>query len=135
VLEKPVVHHGDDGVGRGISGEEMFYYPTCYRLEVDAADLRLDIVASLPAQEILTILSPPGFWEGVVTRRGLDERRRDFGRRVRRAKRRQRGRHHGRVLRVGRPRNAPGDRPALVNARRPRDAGRSRWSSAGKKRN
>lgn len=41
-------------------------YPTRYRLEVGNANLRLDIVASLPAQEILTILSPPGFWEGVV---------------------------------------------------------------------
>ena len=45
-------------------------YPTRYRLEVERADLRLDIVASLPAQEILTIISPPGFWEGVVTVEG-----------------------------------------------------------------
>jgi len=45
-------------------------YPTRYRLEVEQADLQLDIVAALPAQEMLTIISPPGFWEGVVNVEG-----------------------------------------------------------------
>jgi geranylgeranyl pyrophosphate synthase/predicted secreted hydrolase len=42
-------------------------YPTRYRLLVPAAALSLDVHAALAGQEILTIISPPAFWEGVVT--------------------------------------------------------------------
>lgn len=42
-------------------------YPTRYRLAVERADLFLDIVTDFPAQEIMTLISPPAFWEGRVT--------------------------------------------------------------------
>jgi geranylgeranyl pyrophosphate synthase/predicted secreted hydrolase len=41
-------------------------YPRSYRLHVPAANLTLEIIAALPSQEIMTIISPPGFWEGLV---------------------------------------------------------------------
>ena len=41
-------------------------YPTRYRLEVPRAGIALDIEAALPAQELVTMMSPPGFWEGRV---------------------------------------------------------------------
>jgi geranylgeranyl pyrophosphate synthase/predicted secreted hydrolase len=46
-------------------------YPTRYRLEVPAARLYLDVKAVIPGQEILTVISAPGFWEGAVTVRGI----------------------------------------------------------------
>lgn len=42
-------------------------YPTRYRLLVPQAGLALDVVAALPCQEMITIISPPAFWEGLVT--------------------------------------------------------------------
>jgi geranylgeranyl pyrophosphate synthase/predicted secreted hydrolase len=45
-------------------------YPTRYRLEVDRAGLVLDISAALPAQEIMTVISAPAFWEGRVSLNG-----------------------------------------------------------------
>ena len=45
-------------------------YPTRYRLDVPGANLTLDISATLANQEIITLLSPPAFWEGRVTVRG-----------------------------------------------------------------
>jgi geranylgeranyl pyrophosphate synthase/predicted secreted hydrolase len=45
-------------------------YPTRYRLEVPRAGILLDIDAVLAAQEVVTVLSPPGFWEGRVHVRG-----------------------------------------------------------------
>jgi geranylgeranyl pyrophosphate synthase/predicted secreted hydrolase len=42
-------------------------YPTRYRLEVEEAGLSLDIGASLPDQELITLMAPPAFWEGLVT--------------------------------------------------------------------
>lgn len=48
-------------------------YPTRYRLVVPKARLSLDICATLPSQEIVTLLSPPGFWEGRVTVRGTKD--------------------------------------------------------------
>jgi geranylgeranyl pyrophosphate synthase/predicted secreted hydrolase len=41
-------------------------YPRSYRLEVPGAALSLDIVAALPEQEIMTLISPPAFWEGLM---------------------------------------------------------------------
>ena len=41
-------------------------YPTGYRLEVPLAGISLDVKAAFPGQEVVTILSAPGFWEGVV---------------------------------------------------------------------
>jgi geranylgeranyl pyrophosphate synthase/predicted secreted hydrolase len=46
-------------------------YPTRYRLEVDEAALSLDIVASQPEQELITVMSPPAFWEGLVMLTGV----------------------------------------------------------------
>lgn len=41
-------------------------YPTAWKLEVPSAGLRLRINASFADQEVLTIISDPGFWEGRV---------------------------------------------------------------------
>jgi geranylgeranyl pyrophosphate synthase/predicted secreted hydrolase len=50
-------------------------YPTRFRLTSRAARLALDIEAAFPDQEVLTVISDPGFWEGRVSVRGaLDER-------------------------------------------------------------
>ena len=45
-------------------------YPTRYRLEVPRAGIELAIDAALAAQEMVTVISPPGFWEGRVDVRG-----------------------------------------------------------------
>ncbi len=45
-------------------------YPTRYRLEVPRAGIALDVDAVMPGQEIVTVISPPGFWEGRVDVRG-----------------------------------------------------------------
>ena len=45
-------------------------YPTRYRLEVPRAGILLEIDAALAAQEVVTVISPPGFWEGRVRVRG-----------------------------------------------------------------
>lgn len=41
-------------------------YPTRYLLSVPEAGISLDISAAFPAQEMITIVSAPGFWEGMV---------------------------------------------------------------------
>lgn len=41
-------------------------YPTAYTLEVPAAGLFLDVAIAMPHQEMLTVIAPPGFWEGSV---------------------------------------------------------------------
>lgn len=46
-------------------------YPTAYRLTVPDANLALDVSAALPGQEVVTIISPPAFWEGRVVVRGM----------------------------------------------------------------
>ena len=46
-------------------------YPTTYRLTVPEAHLTLDVAAALPAQEMITIISPPAFWEGRMAVRGV----------------------------------------------------------------
>jgi len=45
-------------------------YPIAYQLNVPRAGLSLDISAAMPAQEVVTIISSPGFWEGRVQVRG-----------------------------------------------------------------
>jgi geranylgeranyl pyrophosphate synthase/predicted secreted hydrolase len=45
-------------------------YPTRFRLEVEQAGLALAIDAVFPDQEVLTVISDPGFWEGRVDVRG-----------------------------------------------------------------
>lgn len=46
-------------------------YPTSYRLEVPGADISLDVKAAFPGQEIMTLISPPAFWEGLVEVSGI----------------------------------------------------------------
>jgi geranylgeranyl pyrophosphate synthase/predicted secreted hydrolase len=46
-------------------------YPTGYRLAVPKAGIELDVQAALPGQEVVTIISAPGFWEGLVHVTGL----------------------------------------------------------------
>ena len=41
-------------------------YPTRYLLRIPEAGIALDVVAVLPAQEMITVISPPGFWEGLT---------------------------------------------------------------------
>jgi geranylgeranyl pyrophosphate synthase/predicted secreted hydrolase len=41
-------------------------YPVAFRLRVPSRDLDLTLTAKTKRQEVLTILSPPGFWEGRV---------------------------------------------------------------------
>jgi geranylgeranyl pyrophosphate synthase/predicted secreted hydrolase len=42
-------------------------YPTRYLLSVPEAGLSLDIAAAFPHQEMITLISAPGFWEGLTT--------------------------------------------------------------------
>jgi geranylgeranyl pyrophosphate synthase/predicted secreted hydrolase len=50
-------------------------YPIRFRLTSRTARLAVDIEAVFPDQEVLTVISDPGFWEGRVSVRGtLDER-------------------------------------------------------------
>jgi geranylgeranyl pyrophosphate synthase/predicted secreted hydrolase len=42
-------------------------YPTRFQLEVPLAQLSFQVEAAFPDQEVLTIISDPGFWEGRVT--------------------------------------------------------------------
>jgi geranylgeranyl pyrophosphate synthase/predicted secreted hydrolase len=46
-------------------------YPVAWRLEVPAAGLDLHVRAAFPDQEVLTIISDPGFWEGRVDAAGV----------------------------------------------------------------
>jgi len=42
-------------------------YPTRFRLLVAEAELELELCAAFPDQEVLTVISDPGFWEGRVS--------------------------------------------------------------------
>jgi geranylgeranyl pyrophosphate synthase/predicted secreted hydrolase len=41
-------------------------YPTCWRLEIPAAQICLTAEASFDCQEFITLIAPPAFWEGRV---------------------------------------------------------------------
>jgi geranylgeranyl pyrophosphate synthase/predicted secreted hydrolase len=45
-------------------------YPTSWTLKVPEANLELELAATFADQEVLTVISDPGFWEGQVTARG-----------------------------------------------------------------
>jgi geranylgeranyl pyrophosphate synthase/predicted secreted hydrolase len=45
-------------------------YPIDFRLDVPSAGLFLEVKAEFPDQEVLTVISDPGFWEGRVDVRG-----------------------------------------------------------------
>lgn len=45
-------------------------YPVAWTLEVPSAGLSINIDAPFPDQEVLTIISDPGFWEGRVDAKG-----------------------------------------------------------------
>jgi geranylgeranyl pyrophosphate synthase/predicted secreted hydrolase len=45
-------------------------YPTSWSLKVPEADLELALDATFADQEVLTVISDPGFWEGQITVRG-----------------------------------------------------------------
>jgi len=46
-------------------------YPTGYTLSVPGADITLDVSAVMPQQEVLTMISAPAFWEGLMRVRGM----------------------------------------------------------------
>lgn len=46
-------------------------YPDRWRLRVPGAGVDLTVTAEFPAQELVTVLSPPSLWEGRVTVAGL----------------------------------------------------------------
>jgi geranylgeranyl pyrophosphate synthase len=56
--------------GPWTSTKTFNHYPTRYHLEVPRAGISLEAEAALPGQEIVTVISPPGFWEGRVQVRG-----------------------------------------------------------------
>ena len=41
-------------------------YPTTLRVRVPSADVELDVTPAFPDQEVLTVISEPSFWEGIV---------------------------------------------------------------------
>ena len=45
-------------------------YPTSWQLDIPAAKVSLFVDADLPAQEFITVISKPAFWEGRVSTRG-----------------------------------------------------------------
>jgi geranylgeranyl pyrophosphate synthase/predicted secreted hydrolase len=55
-------------------------YPTKLRLVVASADLDLELTAAFEDQEVLTVISDPGFWEGRVNARGTLDGRAVHGR-------------------------------------------------------
>lgn len=52
------------------SSRSFVEYPIAWTLEVPRAELSLHIEAAFPDQEVLTIISDPGFWEGRVDASG-----------------------------------------------------------------
>ena len=52
--------------GRWTSTRTFNEYPTRYRLDVPRAGIAVDITASLPGQEVVTMISAPACWEGRV---------------------------------------------------------------------
>lgn len=67
-------HEYADGVletiGTFRSTRSFIEYPISFRLEVAVARLSLEVSAEFPDQEVLTVISDPGFWEGRVRVRG-----------------------------------------------------------------
>jgi len=55
------------------STRSFIEYPTRLRLESRAARLSLEVEAAFPDQEVLTVISDPGFWEGRVSVHGSFE--------------------------------------------------------------
>lgn len=55
-----------EALGHWTSTKTFNAYPVRYRLEVPRAGIVLDAAATMPGQEIPTIISPPAFWEGSV---------------------------------------------------------------------
>jgi geranylgeranyl pyrophosphate synthase/predicted secreted hydrolase len=53
-------------IGTWRSTRSFVEYPTDFRLDVPLAGLRLEVRADFPDQEVLTVISDPGFWEGRV---------------------------------------------------------------------
>ncbi len=49
------------------SSRTFTVYPIQWQLEIPAANLSLSVNAEFPAQEFITIISKPAFWEGRVT--------------------------------------------------------------------
>ncbi len=58
------------------STQTFFEYPVRWRVHIPSAGLELDVKASFPDQEFITLISKPSFWEGRVqvegTRRGAE---------------------------------------------------------------
>jgi geranylgeranyl pyrophosphate synthase/predicted secreted hydrolase len=52
--------------GSWTSSKTFQRYPTGYRVEIPGADLALDVAAAFEAQELITNISRPSFWEGRV---------------------------------------------------------------------
>jgi hypothetical protein len=48
------------------SSKTFAAYPTAWQISIPEAELFLDVRAPLPAQELITIISRPSFWEGRV---------------------------------------------------------------------
>jgi geranylgeranyl pyrophosphate synthase/predicted secreted hydrolase len=57
-------------VGTWSSTRSFVEYPTSWTLKVPEAELDLRIDATFADQEVLTVISDPGFWEGQVGARG-----------------------------------------------------------------
>jgi geranylgeranyl pyrophosphate synthase/predicted secreted hydrolase len=55
-------------------------YPVRLRLQVPQAGLELEVEAAFPDQEVLTVISDPGFWEGRVNVKGCSRGRPVTGR-------------------------------------------------------
>ena len=52
------------------SSRTFISYPTCWSIRIPGANLTLEVRAALPAQELMTIISRPSFWEGRVDVQG-----------------------------------------------------------------
>jgi geranylgeranyl pyrophosphate synthase/predicted secreted hydrolase len=61
------------------STRSFIEYPTRFRLTSRTAGLSVEIEAAFNDQEVLTVISDPGFWEGRVSVRGLLDDRRVVG--------------------------------------------------------
>ncbi len=92
VLDNWTVVSRPDGSSRTVRGARLetlatwqslrsfVEYPTSLRLIVPDLGLELELVASFEDQEVLTVISDPGFWEGRVEARGRLNGRRVSGR-------------------------------------------------------
>ena len=79
-------------------------HPIKWKLEIPSLNISATVDAEFAAQEFITLISPPSFWEGSGPhRRRLRMARADRGPRLYRAKRIFQGRYHRWFLQVGRP--------------------------------